>query len=73
MKIIIDDFILKNKGWSFQETMDNADVKGEIEYHRFSNGVEPTRIYILPTFMALSEKYDKPYYNNKYTMILMPC
>jgi len=73
MKIIIDDFILNNKGWTFAETINKARVEGEIEYHKFIYGIEPTKIYIMPMFMALDDKYDKPYYNNKHTMILMPC
>lgn len=73
MKITIDDFILKNKGWSFAKTIEEAGVEDEIEYHKSTYGIEPTKIYIMPYFIAMDEKYDKPYYNNKHTMILMPC
>lgn len=72
IKIIIDDFYTKNKGWTREETIKKADVDGEIEFHKYYFGREPERVYILPSILALSEKYQKSYYNNDKVMILMP-
>lgn len=73
MQIIVSEFITKNKGWTFQEVVEKSGLYDEIESHKHMLGVEPTRVYIIPMFMAISDKYEKPYYNNKNTMILSPC
>lgn len=73
MKIIINEFITKNKGWTLQETIERSHLYEEIESHKYMMGVEPKSVYIIPMFMATSEKYEKSYYNNKHTMILSPC
>lgn len=73
MKINISNFITENKGWSFQQIMENAGVQDEIEYHQFTYGTTPKRIYIMPQWEAMSEKYNTTYYNGKHAMTLMPC
>ncbi|QIZ09359.1 hypothetical protein HFZ78_23870 [Priestia megaterium] len=48
------------------KVIEKAGLKDEIEYHLIEYGCKPKKIYILPFFEAMNEKY-KP---TKNTMIL---
>jgi hypothetical protein len=61
MTIIVSEFY-KDEA----KVIEKAGLKDEIEYHLIEYGCKPKKIYILPFFEAMNEKY-KP---TKNTMIL---